>query len=219
MYIGQKITTANPGGVTLDISGRQVSLDRSTQVQFKARHAITLLRGRIFFTDNNSAQQLEIHTRYGQLRDVGTAYEAAISDNSVVVIMRDGQVEIEHANDKQTITVHDGLGEARRIDVNGIHHQPGRRTTSDAWDWHKRLREPLTLSGTTVADYLAWMARDQGFVLSYRSRAVAQLAKTRTLVAPDDKTSDDWKLTDVLASTDFDVEQLNDYTWQVDFLR
>jgi transmembrane sensor len=66
----------------------------STRYSEQQRH-ITLIRGKAFFdVEQNPSRPFEVSTQFGRVKAVGTAFAVHLSDESIVVTVEEGRVEL-----------------------------------------------------------------------------------------------------------------------------
>lgn len=156
-----------------------VSLDAETEITVAAADRLVVKKGRIFVDTAGAVDGLVVATSWGNVRDIGTQFEVAVSDEHLAVALREGKVELGLGGQIHTAEFKDGVGELiqvnRAMDVSRRPLAPA----DNHWDWTLDTRAPLNIEGLTVADVIDWSARITGRSVVYHSDAIAIAAEQR----------------------------------------
>ena len=138
---------------------------QSTDPRQEAR--IELLEGRVYLDTHGVTQGVEIVTRFGTLRDIGTQFEVVATDTSLRVRTREGAVTLTRGQSDAVLRCE--VSEELRIDVSG-QVERGRIAAFDPeWTWVESLAEAPPGPELTCA----------GFSTGWRARPAAGCVMTR----------------------------------------
>jgi len=157
-----RVALAFPGGVS-------VRLDRGSRLVATSADRLVLERGSLFVDagpEPGPDSRLDVVTREGTVRHVGTRYEVRLLDTGTRVRVRDGVVEwdsgdgsVEHSRAGEQITVgSDGRIERAAVNIYG-----------PDWAWTGEVAPAPSIEGMPLGRFLAWAARETGRELAYDS--------------------------------------------------
>lgn len=175
---GLDTTTGGRAAVRL-AGGSAVRVDRGTRLQFESATTLVLDEGTIYIDSGTSrgAGDLEIRTRLGVARDIGTRFEVRVDGAALRVRVRDGLVhvtqgrEAHDANPGDELTLdEDGSVVRRTVPVYGAE-----------WAWAAALARPFELEGRSLRAFLDWVCDENGWQLRFADSASERKAATTTL--------------------------------------
>jgi ferric-dicitrate binding protein FerR (iron transport regulator) len=156
------------GGAALNI-GDSLSLrvNKHSRVRFDAENQITLLAGMVYVDSGglSAHSDLRILTPSGEVRHEGTQYQVSVADGATRIQVREGRVRLT-GSDKDGV-LHITAGEG--VDVDGGGHI-SRHTINGfgpEWEWATALAMPLDIENRPLVEFLAWIARENGWQLRY----------------------------------------------------
>jgi len=159
-------------------AGESLRLDVATRVQLVSRSVVQLERGAVYVdSDGASTSSFEVRTALAVVRDVGTQFEVRLSDDAMRVRVREGRVQIEHADSTWEIRP----GAELTIAAGGL---VGRRQVplyGPAWRWNMEIAPTFELEGSSLAAFLAWVTRENGWKLRFTDPRLATYAASVTL--------------------------------------
>lgn len=175
---GDRIATGPDGRAIVEYAqGRLVRLDVDTRITFVSTSSIQLDSGAVYVDSGVESQAppqdgLTIQTAYGTAREIGTRFETRVHNDSLRVRVREGRVRM--TSDRfdrpryeleagEELNVADG-GQVRRRQV---------PIYGPDWQWLNALPLEFEIEGRTLHAFLAWVSREQGWTLEYRSPALA----------------------------------------------
>ncbi|MFQ5877021.1 MAG: FecR family protein [Acidobacteriota bacterium] len=175
---GAELETGESGRAALRLaSGHSVRLDTDTRLRVLSPSVLILSHGAVYVDSWGSpgaAQRIEVRTRLGVVRDIGTRFEVRVLERGLRLRVREGAASLERdgrshpALEGVQLTVgEDGGVTAREVPVYG-----------PEWDWILRVTPPFELEGSTLRDYLDWLAGETGLRVRLADRAVEDEAST-----------------------------------------
>jgi len=126
-------------------------------VRLDSARVATLERGAVYYDGTHSG--IAIQTPLGEIRDIGTQFEARLRDGSLRVRVREGRILLrgtiaeaatELVANSQTVT-------KNTIAVSGAE-----------WRWIEDAAPPLRLEGLTLSEAIARVAREKGLRVELR---------------------------------------------------
>jgi ferric-dicitrate binding protein FerR (iron transport regulator) len=155
------------------VHGASLRFDRASRARLVSPLAIELDAGAVYVDSGPQSPNLEIHTSFGIVRDIGTQFEVRLSDSSLRVRVRSGLVEVRGV-------VPADVSSARP----GTELTLGRTGTSSRsvppygpdWAWAAGLAPAFSLEGQTLDAFLEHVCREQGWTLGYANLKLAREA-------------------------------------------
>lgn len=161
-------------------AGQSLRLDHRTRVQLVSSSIVRLESGTVYVDSDptdGSGLGLEVRTPLGAARDIGTQFEVRLEDAAMRVRVREGMVEVERdggrwelAAGAELTIVAGGLLERRRVPLYG-----------PAWRWNLEIAPSFGLEGSSLAAFLDWVTRENGWKLRFTDPALATYAASVTL--------------------------------------
>lgn len=182
VYAGDLLRTGHNSRLALRLNDATlVSLDAETEVTVAAPDRLVIKKGRIFVDTAGATNGLVVATSWGSIRDIGTQFEVAVSDQQLAVALREGKVELGIGGQTHTAEFRDGVGELIHVDrAMEVSRRP--LAPADAhWNWTLDTRAPLNIEGLTVADVIEWSGHVTGRSVVYQTDAIATAARQRYL--------------------------------------
>ena len=177
---GQTIVTGNDAGLAVSWgNGGSLRVDAKTRLSFADQDRVHLDSGRVYFDSASTMvagisaddpPRLLIETAHGEVRHLGTQYMVSVDLESLVVSVREGQVDIEGqyhsevANSGQQVTL-SGSAQPSVLSIS--------RTGGD-WEWIGRTTPAAEVDGKTLHEFLVWACREMGLELRYEGGAEAR---------------------------------------------
>lgn len=171
---GQTIITGRGAGLAIAWGdGGSLRLDQDTRVEFTDAESVFLAAGRVYFDSRGTtlvaadyagrSPVLRLRTVHGDVRHVGTQYMVRLDGASLVVSVREGEVEIDgenfdhRASRGEQVT----LSGSQRPSVLSIDAAAG------DWQWIEETTPAVDVDGRSLYDFLAWVSRELGLRLAF----------------------------------------------------
>lgn len=192
LHAGDRLVTDSAGGSALELGGgMSMRLDAATTIAFVDAGQVRVIAGGVYVDTSvdtgvhagSPARPLSIETPLGVVRHLGTQYEVRLSADDLRVTVREGRVEL---------TGRDGIartgesGERLTLHSDGQLERVSVRSDAADWQWASALATPFAIENRSLADFLAWVARETGRRLDYatpQSEAEARRVVLRGSVA------------------------------------
>ena len=170
------LRTGQAGRAAIEFdNGVTLRLDHGTRLAFAAPAEAALEAGAVYVDagadDASGARAFALQTRFGEVRHLGTQYEARLDDGALRVAVREGRVGIGPAAAQQV-----AAGEQLLFTDSGV-ERSAVSPYDEQWAWIGKVTPPFAIEGRTVEEFLAWAARETGREVSYVSPAAAQRAR------------------------------------------
>lgn len=184
---GQTIVTGRDAGMALAWgTGGSLRVDENSRLRFAADGTVFVATGRVYFdslpevtTGNEigAAPAFALATPHGVVRHLGTQYMTRVDTESLVVSVREGEVQIEgHAYEQK-------VGTGQQATLAGRQRPSILRisSTGDTWAWVTKTTPAVDVEGKSLHEFLTWVSRELGLELQFegKSEAVAQVAVLR----------------------------------------
>jgi ferric-dicitrate binding protein FerR (iron transport regulator) len=198
---GAAVRTGSDGRAALDLPGGvHVRLDTGTELAFNSLEDASMSRGAVYVDSGKdaapSAARFVLDTPAGDVRHLGTQYEARLDDGGLRVGIREGRVEIRGRG----APVVGSAGEVLAL-RDGQVTRSALAPNSAAWNWVTDVTPPFSIEGRTVDEFLTWAGRETGRRVVYTSPDVERLAKSVTLNGTVDGLPPQQAVAAVLATT------------------
>lgn len=155
--------------------GASLRMDSATAVRLLSAHVIELERGAVYVDSGGlHTAPIEVRTRFGNVRDVGTRFEVRVEDH-LLVRVREGSVDVAGSARRFRVNA----GSESTIEADGS--QELRSIVADAASWTAAIAPPFPIEGRSVAALLDWCSRESGLAVHYRDAAAERAARTTLL--------------------------------------
>jgi ferric-dicitrate binding protein FerR (iron transport regulator) len=203
---GQSRVTTGPGGraVVALPGGGSLRVDAGTRLVFATADRVVLDEGAVYFDSgaaDAAARPFVVTTRRGTVQHVGTQFlvRSARQSGPVSVSVREGRVLVDHAGERRQAAAGD------KVTLLADGSTELGRVAPDAaeWQWIHAVTPAYDLEGRTLADFLAWAARETGRRLEFASAADRETAAGVRLSGSIDGFTPDDALAAVVPTTRF----------------
>jgi ferric-dicitrate binding protein FerR (iron transport regulator) len=161
--LGDLIETGTTDRVCLRLAEKvSVRLDRGSRMRLVSANTIDLGAGAVYVDSGSESPDLEVHTSFGVVRDVGTQFELRLTPSSLRVRVRSGIVEVRRgvavssARPGTELTLGPASATSRAIAPYG-----------PEWAWAAHLGPPFEIEGRPLSAFLEHLCREQGWALIY----------------------------------------------------
>jgi ferric-dicitrate binding protein FerR (iron transport regulator) len=176
---GDWLQTPEDGRLALRMGGHlSLRLDTSTRLQLESRSSVWLERGAIYVDsgEGNAKDAIRIHTREGEVREVGTQFQVRVAPASVHVSVRSGEIVLVREQGNHSAAA--GVG----LDVEGgAVRSRAVAPFGAAWSWIEAATPAYALDGRRLEDLLGWAAREMGLTVRFEDEVLARSAARTTL--------------------------------------
>jgi len=208
---GDILRTGGDGRTAITLSsGVQLRLDTGTQLALNDAEAAALARGAVYVDSGAGtgapAAKFVLDTPAGDVRHLGTQYEARLDGSILQVGVREGRVEVSGVHG----VVLAEAGELLALSGTGQVTRSTRAPNASAWDWVHGVTPPFSIEGRTVDQFLAWAGRETGRTVEYASPEVARQARSVTLNGTVEGLPPENALAAVLATTSLEPTLMDD---------
>lgn len=145
--------------------GGRLRLDENSVVEFQSPDRIRLIVGAIYYDSydydemtNAPSKGLTIVTPFGGVRHVGTQFAVRIEDDSMLVRVREGRVQISTATADVLVDAESEL----YLDDSGQSYRQYLATYDPEWEWIQLISPDYAASGKTPRELLEWIGRETG---------------------------------------------------------
>jgi ferric-dicitrate binding protein FerR (iron transport regulator) len=174
---GSLLETGADGRLAIRLaSGHSVRLDTDTRLRLRSGSALDLDRGAVYVDSgvpDGGQKSIAIRTPLGVARDIGTQFEVRFRDESMLVRVREGDVELDHAGRAETASA----GTELQLDASGELSRRAVPLHGTEWDWAVRIAPAFDLEGQSLAEFLGWASRETGMTVVYLDASTAQEAR------------------------------------------
>jgi len=169
---GSILETAPDARAALRLSGgAEVRLDAGTRITLQESSLLELERGAVYVDSGKAAGQsgnLEIRTRIGNVRDVGTQFEVRVHDRELKVRVRLGSVNVHRKGRAEGVSA----GTELTVDEAGNPRLETVPPNGPAWDWILGVAPEFELEGRTLGEFLEWVAAETGLRVKFSDASV-----------------------------------------------
>lgn len=175
---GTTIETAGEP-TSIDWGGASLRLDHDTRIRLESDRVAVLTSGAVYYSSSGDSGGVEIRTRLGSVRDIGTQFEVRLDDTTLRVRVREGRVDLRG-------TIADAgtelIATAATIETREI------TRSGPEWAWAERAAPPVVIEGMTLGEVVSHVAREKGLELEWRADAGARAKRLhgRIPLSPDE---------------------------------
>ena len=221
MLAGARLRTDPTGRAVLKLAGESsLRVAGSTDLLLQPANRIELLAGRVYIdTQQRGGGSVEVVTRFGTLRDIGTQFEVLATRDGLRLRTREGAVSLTRDGSGQRIEC--ASSEELRMDASGRLERGRIEPHDDEWSWVQALSEPprgdplpLTRAQRVVDEPRKGLvvARETGRRLEYDSTETRARVRSVVLHGSTSGLPPVKALEVALATTDIDYTLLDDGT-------
>jgi len=185
---GSGVDTTAGGRAALRLADAvSVRVDTGTRLRLESEATLVLEAGAIYVDSGASrgAGALEVRTRLGVARDIGTRFEVRLNGAALRVRVRDGLVQLTQNRPSTELRAgqsHDAKpGDEVTLDEDGSAVRRSVPVYGADWDWAATLARPFELEGRTLREFLDWISEENGWQLRFADAAVEQKASDAIL--------------------------------------
>lgn len=198
---GTQLRTASGGRAALQLAnGVELRMDSRTLVAFEDSSHATLESGAVYVDSGAPGgapgPDFVLDTPAGNVRHLGTQYEARYAGGELQVGVREGRVEVRRGSGKVVADA----GERVTFAGEAVTRAALAPTAPD-WNWVAGVTPAFSIEGRTVEDFLVWAARQTGRTIVYSSSEAAQQSRNITLRGTVDGLTPDEAVHAVLSTT------------------
>jgi hypothetical protein len=148
-----------------------------TRLKLDGPDRVTLLAGAIYVDSGGltTSRKLTIDTPFGLVRHVGTQFQVELIGTATRVRVREGRVLVQPSG-RASEAIALGVGDELRAEDGKAQVSRGLASFGPAWDWAADLAPPFDIENRPLAEFLTWLAREQGWQLRYATGAEQQTA-------------------------------------------
>ena len=163
----ETLSGSTPGRVALRLaSGPLLRLDVGTRLRFDSGVRGTLESGAIYVESGAGSPQLEIHTAWGTVRNLGTRFEVRIQPavaggEALRVRVRDGEVAVEHEGGRDRAKA----GEELTVQPDGSVAHATTRLYGKDWSWIGAAAPTFDIEDRQLSEFLDWIVTENGWSL------------------------------------------------------
>jgi hypothetical protein len=172
LYTGEAVATSGNGHAALTLAdGVSLRLDVDTQITLLDEGRISISRGALYVDSgpDDESPGLLVETPAGAVHHLGTQYETRVLGASEVrIAVREGKVELETSSGAMHRAE---AGEQITVSSAGTVVRSAISPYDARWQWVVTTAPPFDIDGRSVADFLAWAARELGRDIVYADAA------------------------------------------------
>jgi len=178
---GTQLRTGSGGRAALQLAnGVELRMDARTLVAFEDSSRATLKGGAVYVDSGArggaTGPEFVLDTPAGDVRHLGTQYEARYGNGELQVGVREGRVAVQ----RESGSVVADAGERVTFAGSEVTRTALPPNAAD-WNWVAGVTPPFTIEGRSVEDFLVWAARETGRTIVYASSEAAQQSRNVTL--------------------------------------
>ena len=154
-------------------NGTSIRLDTGSTVRLLSAAVIELSAGALYVDTGGRSAKLEIRTRFGVARDVGTQFEVRLQSAAVRIRVRSGAVEVRQADRAASaragteLMLGAGQMTSRSISVFG-----------PEWEWSETMAPIFEIEGRPLNSFLTHLGQEHGWTVRYADPQLAEKATT-----------------------------------------
>ena len=181
---GQVVHTSPDARLALNwLTGASLRLNENSELVLLSGQALELTRGQLYVdtvTERGASDAdppIEIRTRAGVVRHLGTQYITAVNAEGTTVTVREGRVNVALAQSETFAKA----GEQLRISEQGGTERVPVSVYGELWGWAESITPVLQLDGLSAWSFVQWAGRETGRRVVFDSDATESLARETLL--------------------------------------
>lgn len=168
------LETADAGRMALALAGGvSLRIDVDSRIVIVAERTVKVERGAVY-VDSRAGKSgpVLVQTENGAVRDIGTQFEVRAERASFRVRVREGEVLVSRSGSEMTART----GEALHVDPRGRYVRSPIPIFGPEWAWTSAIAPQFQLEGSTVQQFLEWVAREQAWRWRFADTETARRA-------------------------------------------
>jgi ferric-dicitrate binding protein FerR (iron transport regulator) len=155
------LETTETGRMALALGeGISLRIDVGSRIVLVGDRVVTVERGAVYVDSSADKRgSVLIHTQNGDVRDIGTQFEVRAERSSFRVRVREGEILVKRNDSEMTARAGEGL----HVDQQGRYVRSTVPIFGPEWAWTSTVAPQFQLEGSTVQQFLEWVAREQGW--------------------------------------------------------
>ena len=178
LQAGSTIESGADGRAALSLAdGTSLRIDSGTRVRLLSGPTLDLEQGAIYLDSGRGQNRrafLEVRTKWGVVRDIGTQFEVRLTDDAVWLSVREGLATLARSGRSFAAPAGTRL-------VAGATGVESRALEGPDWSWVLAMAPSFQMEGRTLADYLDWLSRETGWRVEFADPAIARESSTIVL--------------------------------------
>jgi ferric-dicitrate binding protein FerR (iron transport regulator) len=168
------LDTGDTGRMALALGpGISLRMDVDSRIVMVGERTVRLERGAVYVDARaEKSGSVLVHTPHGDVRDIGTQFEVRARGSSFGVRVREGEILINRGGAEMTARAGEGL----HLDRQGRYVRRTIPVFGPEWAWTSTIAPQFQLEGSTVQQFLDWVAREQGWRWRFADSDTARLA-------------------------------------------
>lgn len=175
---GASVETGADGRAALSLAdGTSLRIDSGTRVRLLSGPALDLEQGAVYLDSGpgqNRRTFLEVRTKWGVVRDIGTQFEVRLTADELWVSVREGLATLATAGRSF------GAPAGTRLVAGGTGVE-SRPLEDPDWSWVLDIAPAFAMDGKTLHEYLDWLARETGWRIEFADPGIARESSTVVL--------------------------------------
>lgn len=198
---GTQLRTDAATRAALDFgNGLSMRIDSGSLLTLASAERAELVRGRLYIdAPPNRHAPLTVQTRFGAIEHLGTQYQAGVTDETLVISVREGRVALAAGGNSLQVDAQESI----ELAVGGAVTRQSIAPNDADWQWVTQVAPAFDIENATLADFLAWVARETGRKLTYATDEVRRQSEALTLRGSIAGLDPNEALAAVLATTEF----------------
>ena len=198
-------TSVNTGDVIATGAGRMlvrfpdgasIRIDQHSSVRVESRSELVLESGAVYVDSGGDADRIPSDLTFlaegRRITHLGTQYEIRRAEGVLEVAVREGSVAVSGGNDVTggtpgwVASATDNTGEALVFAATGDVRRQSITRYNGRWGWINEVSPGFEMVGHSYAEYVDWVAREQGLSVSWGSRDALEKADVVPAMADGD---------------------------------
>ena len=168
-----RLETGNSGRLLFHALGTgTLRMDVNSRLYLRSDSTFVLDRGAVYVDSEKHRNRLTLQTSQGTVRDVGTQFEVRSDGRMLRIRVREGLVSLD-TNGRSTSAAE---GTELAVDPKGRTSSRNIRKYGPEWDWVSEIAPTFLMDGQTLQEYLRWVARENGWSLTFEEPSLQQKA-------------------------------------------
>lgn len=163
LYEGMVVDTGGPpqpARIALRLAdGHHLRLDANSRLRLESSSRAELQRGTLYGEAGGDGGALEIGTRWGTVRDLGTRFEVRVGTDSLRVRVREGRIRLEQNGASRDVDA----GAELRVHPDGSLELVPTPTYGESWSWILGVSPGFDIEGRHLREFLDWIAGETGW--------------------------------------------------------
>lgn len=154
------------------LNGATLRLDVNTRFRLESEASFVLDHGTVYIDSEGTGAKLSLSTAHGTIRNLGTQFEVSVDPAGIRIRVREGAIILQRYGSQETAAAGTQLSYSK----DGKFSRIALASYSPSYSWLSEIGPTYHLEGSSLTEFLSWMARENGWRVEYKDSGIQRNA-------------------------------------------